>query len=318
MNLRSGVAFVAMGLTIAITSFASLANAGAVRSTFRDCRNICPELVVVAPGSFRMGEPKEARLPEYLAQSDLIVWEREKPGHLVSIGHEFALGKYDVTRREFAAFVEETGYQVHNACLGAGQTGMLEKPEFNWRSPGFVQTDRDPVVCVSQTDAQAYVSWLSRKTGHVYRLPTEAEWEYAARAGTSAVAYWGDDLNKACRYANVFDITNAKALRFDKDALFFHCIDGYVYTSPVGSFLPNRFGIYDMLGNVSQWTEDCWHGTYDGAPVDGSAWISGDCRFHVVRGGSWGDGVGNNRSTARQAADPDHTAYVGFRVARTL
>src|SRR5262249_46599041 len=144
-------------------------------------------------------------------------------------------------------------------------------------------------VCVSFEDAQRYVQWLSRKTGKLYRLPTEAEWEYAARAGTTTARFWGDGRERACDFANVADFTGAETLNWNKgnQDQVFQCRDGYANTAPVGSFRPNAFGLYDMLGNVFQWTEDCYHNSYDAAPSDGSAWTTGECKYRVLRGGSW-------------------------------
>jgi formylglycine-generating enzyme len=186
---------------------------------------------------------------------------------------------------------------------------------------------------VSYDDAQRYVQWLSRKTGKSYRLPTEAEWEYAARAGTTTARFWGDGRDQACNFANVADLTLAEALNWNKGNknIVFQCRDGYVYTAPVGSFRPNGFGLYDMLGNVYQWTEDCYQESYIGAPTDGSAVTSGECKFRVLRGGSWTGYPRFLRSAHRKrgyAADyripavgavADHRiGDVGFRVGRTL
>jgi formylglycine-generating enzyme required for sulfatase activity len=158
------------------------------------------------------------------------------------------------------------------------------------------------VINVSWDDANAYVTWLSKKTGKPYRLLTEAEYEYATRAGTETPYPWGDDIGK--NNANC----NGCGSEWDNKQ-----------TAPVGSFAPNRFGLYDMVGNVWEWVEDCYHETYNGAPTDGSAWITGDCSTHVVRGGSWNNNPENLRSAFRiRLATVNRVSYLGFRVGRTL
>ncbi|MGB7466858.1 MAG: SUMF1/EgtB/PvdO family nonheme iron enzyme, partial [Candidatus Acidiferrum sp.] len=171
---------------------------------------------------------------------------------------------------------------------------------------------------VSWDDAQAYVAWLSAKTGHVYRLPTEAEWEYAARAGTTTARYFSDNPAELCRYTNVGDLDYSEQHPGDS-GVNRACRDGYVFTSPVGSFPPNQFGLYDMLGNVLNWNEDCSNANYSGAPTDGTAWQSGDCGRRVVRGGSWDASLSVVRSANRRGIPTFYrTTTFGFRVARTL
>jgi len=171
---------------------------------------------------------------------------------------------------------------------------------------------------VSWDDAQAYVAWLSAKTGHVYRLPTEAEWEYAARAGTTTARYFSDNPAEFCRYTNVGDLDYSEQHPGDS-GVNRACRDGYAFTSPVGSFPPNRFGLYDMLGNVLNWTEDCWNANYSGAPADGTACQSGDCGRRVVRGGSWDADLSVVRSAYRRGLRTSkRVTSFGFRVARTL
>jgi formylglycine-generating enzyme len=189
------------------------------------------------------------------------------------------------------------------------------------KNPGFEQSNQHPVVCVSDVDAQRYVQWLSRKTGKSYRLPTEAEWEYAARGGTTTARFWGDGRDQACDFANGRDFTGAEALNWMKGNKneVFQCRDGYVFTAPVGSFRPNGFGLYDMLGNVGQWTEDCSQESYIGAPTDGSAVTSGECKYRSVRGGSWSDVPWLVRSALRFKNAPGNRLNgFGFRVGRTI
>ena len=272
---------------------------------FRDCAE-CPEVVVVGSGSFMMGSPagEEGRDDD------------EGPVHRVRIAEPFAVGVYEVTRGEFGRFVRETGHSTGSSCW-EWDGGWKERSGRSWRNPGYSQTDAHPVACVSWDDAQSYVRWLSRETGQRYRLPSEAEWEYVARGGTRTSRYWGDRASDACRYANVAD-RNAKE---KYTGLTIHeCRDGYVHTAPAGSFTANSYGLHDALGNVWEWTEDCWHGNYDGAPTEGSAWTSGgDCTRRVLRGGSWSVNPGDVRSADRDR-DPsgNRINLVGFRVARTL
>jgi formylglycine-generating enzyme required for sulfatase activity len=272
-------------------------------------------MVVVPKGRFIMGtspgEEERENLPDQ-------VRGRSVPQHLITIRHKLAIGKFDVSRDEYAQFVAATNRPDPDSCttVKTSGTGFIST-NGNWRSPGFPQTGRDPVVCVNWDDAQAYVSWLSAKTGHVYRLPTEAEWEYAARAGTTTARYGSDSPAELCRYTNVGDLDYAEQHPDDTDVN--RCHDGYAFTSPVGSFPPNQFGLNDMLGDVMNWTEDCWNANYNGAPADGSAWLTGDCSRRVVHGGSWDMDLRAVRSAMRRAppASLRHTT-LGFRVARTL
>ena len=187
----------------------------------------------------------------------------------------------------------------------------------SWRAPGFVQGDGHPVVCVSWTDAQAYVRWLSEETGKGYRLPSEAEWEYAARGGKTTSRYWGNGSSAQCAHANGAD---ASAKRVHSGWPVASCDDGVVHTASAGSYDANAFGLFDVLGNVWEWTEDCWHGTYAGAPGDGSAWTrSGDCGLRVLRGGSWDLRPRVLRSALRDRNTTGiRVSSAGFRVSRTL
>ena len=264
-------------------------------------------MVVIPAGQFMMGSPsyEEGR------------YDDEGPVHRVQVP-SFALGKFEVTRGQFAAFVRETGYSAGGSCnvdKGGGDYGRLASK--NWRDPNFSQTDWHPVVCVNWYDAKAYVEWLGRKTGERYRLPSESEWEYAGRAGTTEARYWGNDPDEACTSANVHDQTSKSINRFH----WTHhgCTDGHAKTAPAGSFQANSFGLYDVLGNVWEWVEDCSNWSYSGAPNDGSAWSAGDCSERVLRGGSWIFIPRNVRSANRnrKGSDLQDDDY-GFRVARTL
>jgi formylglycine-generating enzyme required for sulfatase activity len=243
---------------------------------FKECAKDCPEMVVIPAGRFQMGSPA----------SEKERFGDEGPQHEVVLPRPFAVSKFDVTFYDW------------DACVSVGdcpQEGRADDREFG--------RETRPVIYVSWGDAQAYVSWLSRMTGKQYRLLTEAEWEYAARAGSTTAYFWGEEIGK--NHANCNDCGSQWDNR---------------QTSPVDSFEPNDFGLHDMAGNVWQWVQDCYHGNYDGAPDDGSAWISGDCGFRVVRGGSW---YYNDKTRLRSAnRNRNRPGFrdggLGFRVGRTL
>jgi formylglycine-generating enzyme required for sulfatase activity len=228
-------------------------------SVFRDCP-ACPELVVIPAGRFRMGS--SASEDERL--------ENEGPSHVVAVP-SLALGVYEVTVAEFAAYAAQTRVAATGCVAWDGTAWAFDRAK-SWRSPWFAQTPQDPVVCVSWEEAQGFVKWLSTRTGQRYRLPSEAEWEYAARAGTTTRRYWGDAASGVCSYANFADETAKRTLG---RTTVHPCADEFVYTAPVGRFRGNAFGLYDMLGNAYEWTQDCWHDDYTGAPADGSAWTTG-------------------------------------------
>lgn len=301
-----------------VLTLAMLAAAGPVgaQQSYRDCPT-CPEMVAIPPGSFTMGVPADEEEREGVpAQSR----GRSVPQHRVTIQYSFSLGRYEVTQGQFATFVQATGHVTGTSCFTLGADGKyVYTPGRDWRNPGFSQTANDPVVCVSWNDAQAYVEWLKRTTGKGYRLPSEAEWEYAARAGSTAARYWGDGRDGACLHGNVADLTLASRYNVEKKPEhFFQCSDGHAHTAPVGQFRPNGFGLFDMLGNAWEWTADCWNANYNGAPTNGDYWRApGDCSLHVARGGSW---VNNPRDLRAGYRDRDSAGFRindrGFRVAR--
>ena len=209
-------------------------------------------------------------------------YANEGPQHSVTIAKPFAVSKFDVTFADW------------DACVSVGGCPQVS-------DSGFGRGTR-PVINVSWDEAQQYVAWFSKMTGRPYRLLTEAEWEYAARAGSTTAYFWGDEIGKG--NANCIGCGSQWDNR---------------QTSPVGSFKPNAFGLYDMAGNVWQWVQDCYHDNYDGAPTDGSAWTIGDCSQRVVRGGSWVNNPQNLRSANRDRITTDNRINdIGFRVGRTL
>jgi formylglycine-generating enzyme required for sulfatase activity len=282
------------------------------KDSFKECDG-CPEMVVVPAGSFTMGSP----------DSEKDRHDDEVPQHRVTIGKPFAVGKFHVTVDQFAAFVMETGYDAGPKCYAFEGGKWEEKQGRFWRNPGFSQNGSHPAVCLNWNDAEAYVAWLARKTGKAYRLLTESEWEYAARARTEPGAYprysFGNDAKDLCRYGNGADQTAKDGIEGTKGWTVAPCNDGYAYTSPVGNFTANGFGLFDMQGNAWQWTVDCYHDSYTGAPSDASAWTTGDCGRRVVRGGSWDDLPRGLRAAFRfRYSSGFRDSRLGFRLGRTL
>ncbi|MEK7232051.1 MAG: formylglycine-generating enzyme family protein [Pseudomonadota bacterium] len=283
--------------------------AGAV---FRDCAD-CPEMVVIPAGRFVMGAaPGEEEREELSDQFR----NRSQPQHRVDV-KSFSAGKFEVTRGQYRVFAEATG-RSGDGCFVWTATEFEKDPTKDWRNPAYAQDDSHPVACVSWDDASAYVQWLSQKTGRHYRLLSEAEWEYAARAGTTSARFWGDAGNMSCGYANGADLTAEAQVPGASNWAVANCSDRYAYTAPVGSYRANAFGLHDMLGNVWEWTQDCWNANYSGAPADGSAWAAGDCFLRVVRGGSWEDAPLGLRAAYRVGSPTVIRVYIrGFRVARS-
>lgn len=280
---------------------------------YKDCA-YCPEMVNLPAGSFAMGQ--------YPAGVDY----KANPGHRVSLP-PFAIGRTEVTVAQYAAFARETGRPEPpvecEAAIGIQKVSRVK----SWRESGYPVSGNHPVSCLTWEDAQAYVKWLSYKFKRQYRLPSEAEWEYAARAGTTGLYPWGGDQDQACEYANVGDVTAQAIEKFNMGGRF-KCNDGQVFPTPVASYRPNAFGLYDMSGNLSEMTADCFHPTFAGAPVDGSARSDPPgCEQRVVRGENWTSLTAN--VTLRRPADADvsfskpggtiiSSVKRGFRVALNL
>jgi formylglycine-generating enzyme required for sulfatase activity len=322
--LASGVLAFGLALQLAVAAPAAAQQplapererALAAGESFRECDG-CPEMVAVPAGSFTMGSPAN--------EGGRNTWEG--PQHLVTIPRPFAVGKFEVTVDQFSAFVRETSYVEATRCWTYENGTFDERLGRSWRRPGFPQEGDHPAACLSFEDATAYADWLRRKIGKTYRLLSEAEWEYAARGRTApgpAPRFpFGDDEAAMCANANGLDQTARAAIRVSGGAWnFLPCSDGYVFTAPIGKFAPNAFGLHDMIGNVKEWTQDCFHPGkgYEGAPVDGSAWTSlGACSLRVVRGGSWLSYARLLRVAFRFRNGPtDYANDVGLRVARTL
>ena len=255
---------------------------GATFHDFLDDGSEGPEMVPIQAGCFKMGSP-----------DDEVGRDNDERQHKVCL-KRFSLGRYEVTNAQFRRFRPE-----HDS---GSITGMN------------LNADNQPVANVSLRDAQAYVDWLSKKSGKRYRLPTEAEWEYAARAGTTTARFWGDDASQACSYANVHNHSAVNKRRYTWT--HHDCEDGYVATSSVGSFKANAFGLHDMAGNLWEWTCSIYQQQYAGAELQCAA--SDDARHHVLRGGSWMN-VPNRVRSASRSKHPPHTgdAFHGFRVVST-
>ena len=278
-------------------------------NTFRECASdgFCPEMVVVPAGEFDRGSP----------ETEVGRFGNEGPVRRVNISDAFAVGKFEITHDEWAKCVSLTDQSANLSENSIGpKTGCAPLSD-----SGFGKGN-NPAINLNWHDAQGYVRWLNHMiTGDAengpYRLLTEAEWEYAARAGTQSAYSWGDDADDICSYANLANPDTKTKYGFSRDVV--DCSNNYLETSPVGTFEANAFGLYDMHGNVWEWTEDCWNDSYTGAPEDGSAWLSGDCSARVQRGGAWDRDPYRLRSAYRGRINSTHRNYIiGFRIARTL
>jgi formylglycine-generating enzyme required for sulfatase activity len=245
--------------------------------------DVTMELVKIPQGSFMMGSPDN----EKNRTND------EGPQHYVYID-SFYMGKYEVTNKQYRAFRPDHDSKDYKEYSLNGDNQPVANVDWNW--------------------AKEFCRWLSKETERNFRLPSEAEWEYACRAGTATSMYWGDDIDTACKHANVSNPGIKKEFNWQWEA--FNCEDGYKVTSPVGSFTPNKFGLYDMLGNVSEYCMDNYHNNYNDAPKDGTAWVVPYNKDHVLRGGSWYDGPIDCRSAARSYPVPGYrlNSTWGFRV----
>jgi formylglycine-generating enzyme required for sulfatase activity len=280
------------------------------RDAFRECEN-CPEMVMVPAGEVLMGSDRD----------DIdggIAAANEGPQHKAVIRQPIAVGRFEVTRDQYAAFVTSSGYKTGDHCVTFENNQPQERADRSFLNPGYAQDGNHPAVCVSWVNAKAYVDWLSRTTGKSYRLLSEAEFEYAARAAGSSRYGFGNDPGELCKFANGAD-QSAKAAGLPANAPYMNCKDGYPFTAPVGSFAPNAFGLYDLIGNVWEWTEDCFYGDYATARLESASRSTEVCGSRTLRGGDWFSTEQSLRPAVRAKADPDaHNDDIGFRVVRTL
>lgn len=310
-----------VGFAVGLSSIAALAADPAPGVPFRDCAD-CPEIVIVPPGTITLGsteaETRDEKVPDATAA-------RERPLTAFTLKYPIAVARHEVTVGEFQAFVAATKHVIDDGCAAwkFPEAVYGDNPALNWRNPGFPQTDRDPVVCVNYDDAVDYADWVSKKGWFRYRLLSDAEWEYAARAGSNATRPWAGDAKDrgratACVHANVYDHDAARKLGGENTANdHFLCSDGFTHTAPVGSFHANALGLFDMLGNASEWVADCDNPTWDGVPPLGTARMKGNCTQHITRGGSWIGKPWTLRPAERgRATTEGRNTAIGFRVAR--
>jgi formylglycine-generating enzyme required for sulfatase activity len=279
------------------------------RPTFRDCAD-CPEMVALPAGEFMMGSPESEP------------WRQPSEGlpRRVVLKKSIAIGRFEVTVDQFSAFVAETRLAAGDRCrtiIGdtgeAGKRFVLGPPQASFQLPGFAVTGAYPALCISWHDAQEYAAWLRRRTGKPYRLPTEAEWEYAARAGTRTMYSFGGDPAGLCAHGRFVDYNSSFPWRSG-------CGSDTGSAIPVGQLKPNPWGIYDMHGNAWEWVEDCWTTNASEIPADGTAFSrAASCDLGVVRGGSWANAPSQQRSATRRWMERSvHLNHIGFRVALSI
>lgn len=272
-------------------------------TVFRDCPD-CPEMVAIPGGQGVIGSAPGTPGHE----------GNEAPPTPVRIA-PFALGRTEVTMDAFARFVAETGHETAARCWYWAVVWIADGAR-SWRDPGYPQTGRHPVVCTTYADARAYADWISGKAGVRYRLPSEAEWEYAAGGGAGRVA-WGEDTGRICALANVHD--SAGKATYGSALPSFACDDGHAATAPVGTFPADAFGLRDMIGNAWEFVDDCWNASHAGHPGTAASRQSGDCTHRVWKGSNFLNYTTSFRTSFRapgHAAEPN--VYGGFRLARDL
>jgi formylglycine-generating enzyme required for sulfatase activity len=260
----------------------------------------CDEMIAIEAASFQIGSTTQ----------NASTYVDELPQRPITISEPFAMGRHQVTRGQFSAFVTATGHQMEAGCWTLTDEGWQHAPNADWQSPGFSQTDEHPVVCVSHEDALAYIDWASEVDDRRYSLPSEAQWHLASTA-TQATPFWGTRYD-ICDFGNVPDLTSKNKVAKVGEP----CDDGTLYTAAVGSFKPNPNGLFDMIGNVWEWTADCWQDNYDALPQNGSAFIHPKCEEHALRGHSWTDAPGAVTLRTRYSLPSDaRQSFVGFRIA---
>jgi len=276
-----------------------------------------PQMAVLAHGEFQMGA----------MAADEDAHANESPAHPVRFERGFAISVHEITVAEFGRFVRASGYQSRAARRGFSMAydersgNFVRRSGVDWQSDyaGNPADANLPVVHVSAIDAAAYAAWLSAQTGAVYRLPSEAEFEYALRAGSASLYPWPDDAPPPPGAGNLTGSEDQSPGGRTWANAFVGYGDGYWGPAPVGRFAENGFGVHDLAGNVSEWVADCWHASYRRAPGDGSAWVNPGCRDQVIRGGSWASSPAQTRASWRAPASVDTTnARIGFRVVRVL
>jgi formylglycine-generating enzyme required for sulfatase activity len=287
-----------------------------IRDPFPGSEIFAPELVIIAAGSFVMGSPASERGRE----------DWEGPEHRVTFRRGFALGRTEVTVGEFRAFSNRTGFRTvaekdgHSIVYDHHSGRLMKRDGVTWEMnyEGREARDDEPVVHVSWHDAVAFTAWLAQGTGKAYRLPSEAEFEYALRSGNRGRYWWGDGAPQRT-VENLTGERDVSPSERQWSTYFEGYLDRFWGPAPVATFEANPFGLHDIGGNVAEWVMDCWHDTYLRAPADGAAWINPGCKLRVVRGGYWASSPDHSRSAFRISAFPErHDARIGFRIARDL
>jgi len=317
-------AYLALAASLLLPAPALAADAAAglkPAQTFKDCDD-CQTMVVIPAGTFTMGSTPAEREREGVPPS---FGDHEGPTVEITIAKPFAIASTETTRGQFAAFVKATNRPVPTSCANynpeqdnwAGKEGQVA----NWQNPGFKQDDSHPVVCVNYPDAADYADWMSKKTGHHYSVASEAQWEYVARAGTKTTRYWGDSVTPICKKANIMTTATFAAINNSEgwmDELV--CTNDKSWTQPVGSYDANPWGVYDMLGNVWEWVDDCATTDHKGMPTDGSARRDGDCTRRITKGGAFHSRVWLARPATRGGGLPGtgRPAAAGFRIVRVI
>jgi len=289
--------------------------------TFKDCED-CQTMVVVPAGTFTMGSTREEREREGVPAS---FGDHEGPTVQITIARPFAIATTETTRAQFALFVKATNRPVPTVCANynaeqdnwAGKEGNVA----NWQNPGFKQGDNHPAVCMSYVDASDYAAWMSKKTGFKYHVASEAQWEYVARAGTKTTRYWGENISQICKKANIMSTATFDAINKSEgwmDELV--CTGTQSWTVPVASYDANPWGVYDMLGNVWEWVDDCATPDHTGMPTDGSARRDGDCTRRISKGGAFHSRVWLARPATRGGGQPgiNRPAAAGIRIVREI
>lgn len=297
------------GITVSLGAFAS--------EPFRDCED-CPLMVMVPAGTFQMGTAPGGY--------EAVEPTGEMPAVTLRVPTAFAIGAQEITRGQFAVFLERTAAKPPQACRAWVDGRWTVSAGADWQSPAQPENPEaeHPANCVSWHDAMRYAEWLTEFTGERYRLPSEAEWEYAARGGNPAPRWWGWNsfegvsISDACEHANVYDVSGMRALGFPWPHA--RCDDRQVEVAPVRTYDANAYGVFDVIGNVSEWTMDCFTGSYPNRPPDSRPWVwEGGCETRVVRGGSWTSRPLQARSTHRAHQAPEYRGSdTGFRVVKEL
>ncbi len=290
-------------------------------ATFTDCPG-CAEMVVIPAGSFVMGSTEEERRTEGVPK---LFGDRESPQVQVTIAKPFALSKTEVTRAQFQAYLDDAKPPPQPDCGISSMTkdGAKHKtnPGFSFQKPPFPQTDKDPAICISWTEAHDFAAWMARKTGKKYRLASEEEWEYAARGGTTTRRYWGDSAVAACEHVSMMTTATFEAMGHGEDFMDkMMCGGDKAFTLPVASFEANPYGLYDMLGSVWEWVADCAMPTHEGAPTDGSAIEVKGCDKRLTKGGAFHSVPWLIRPATRGGGLPPdlHPVAQGIRLARDM